>query len=347
MLDPIGIAVTPQRVGPEDNSSLIDLLAATHAAPTAAAPTWHVDTTGEPTPAGTPGEQEPITLEEDRAAREESGERNRQPDGAASRDGAASELANPNAAPLVAVLGPVQIHHAGELAEPSKRGQLTALAAYLALHPGQSRDSMDEAMWPGSRVTLATRNTAMTKLRNWLGTDSDGNDYLPRADTDGYRLHPAIRTDWHVFTELVPNGPARASTADLTAALDMVRDQPFKGVNPRRYIWAERIQQEMTAAIGDVAAELARRALLAEDHRLALKAVMTGLTADPGSETLWRYRLRAHHVAGDRVALRQAADQLTALADELGGDLEDETTVLLEQLLKSGTRPAVTSRRIR
>jgi DNA-binding SARP family transcriptional activator len=187
----------------------------------------------------------------------------------------------------------------------------------------------------------------MTKLRNWLGADLDGNDYLPRADTDGYRLHPAIRTDWHLFTELLPNGPARASTSDLIAALDLVRDQPFKGVNPRRYVWAERIQQDMTAAIGDVAAELARRALLGENYRLALKAVMTGLAAEPGSEMLWRYRLRAHHAAGDRVALRQAADQLTALADELDGDLEDETTELLQQLLKSATRPAVTSRRTR
>jgi DNA-binding SARP family transcriptional activator len=345
MLDPVGLAVTPQRVGPENNGSLIDLLAATHAAPTAAAPTWHVETTGEPGLPETPGEPEPTTLEEHQAPPKESGERNLPPNRAPSPDGAVPDLADPNAAPLVAVLGPVEIHHARELAEPSKRGQLTALAAYLALHPGQSRDSVDEAMWPGSRVTLATRNTAMTKLRNWLGADPDGNDYLPRADTDGYRLHPSIQTDWHLFTELLPNGPARASTSDLIAALDLVRDQPFKGVNPRRYIWAERIQQEMTAAIGDVAAELARRALLAEDHRLALKAVMTGLTAEPGSEMIWRYRLRAHHAAGDRVALRQAADQLTALADELGGDLEDETTELLQQLLKSAPRPAVTSRR--
>jgi DNA-binding SARP family transcriptional activator len=90
----------------------------------------------------------------------------------------------------------------------------------------------------------------------------------------------------------------------------------------------------MIAAIGDVADELARRALSAGDHRLALKAVMTGLAAEPGSEQLWRHRLRAHHAAGDRIALERAADQLTALADELGGELEDETLELLRQLLR-------------
>jgi DNA-binding SARP family transcriptional activator len=204
------------------------------------------------------------------------------------------------------------------------------------MNPGATRDAVDEAMWPGRRVSLATRNTAMAKLRNWLGTDPDGNDYLPRA-ADGYRLHPAIRTDWHLFTELLPDGPASASTAKLVATLDLVRDQPFKGVNPRRYIWAERIQQEMIAAIGDVADELARRALRADDHRLALKAVMAGLAAEPGSEQLWRHRLRAHHAAGDRVALERAADQLTALADELGGELDDETIDLLHKLLSQTT----------
>jgi hypothetical protein len=93
----------------------------------------------------------------------------------------------------------------------------------------------------------------------------------------------------------------------------------------------------MIAAIGDVADELASRALRAGDHRLALKAVMTGLLVEPGSEQLWRHRLRAHHAAGDLVAVERAADQLTVLADELGSELEDETIDLLNQLLRRNT----------
>jgi DNA-binding SARP family transcriptional activator len=237
----------------------------------------------------------------------------------------------------------VEIQHVRELSEPTKRAQLTALAVFLALNPGATRDAVDVAMWPGRKVSLATRNTAMAKLRQWLGTDPDGDDYLPHA-ADGYRLHEAVRTDWHLFTELVADGPTTAPTPNLVAALDLVRDQPFKGVNPRRYVWAERRQQEMIAAIGDVADELASRALRTDDHRLALKAVMTGLLVEPGSEQLWRHRLRAHHAAGDLVAVERAADQLTALADELGSELEDETIDLLNQLLRRNTTEQTVTR---
>jgi DNA-binding SARP family transcriptional activator len=300
VLDPVGLGLTLQRIGTEDHAGLVDLLTATRAEPASAPAPWRVDSI-QTTPTTPGAETSAPTIDKD-------------------------------SAPLVAVLGPVEIQHVPQLSEPTKRAQLTALAAFLAMNPGATREALDEAMWPGRHVSLATRNTAMAKLRNWLGADPDGNDYLPRA-ADGYRLHPAVRTDWHLFTELVADGPATASTPNLVAALDLVRDQPFKGVNPRRYIWAERIQQEMIAAIGDVADELARRALQGGDHRLALKAVMAGLAAEPGSEQLWRHRLRAHHAAGDQVALERAADQLTALADELGGELEDETIDLLHHLL--------------
>jgi DNA-binding SARP family transcriptional activator len=319
VIDPLGLGIRPQRISPKERDGLVDLLASGHAEPTPAAAPWHVDIVTTP-PVG--------ALHAD-----------------SSDDGTAPQNAHEsNGAPMVAVLGPVEIQHAPELTEPNKRGQLTALAAFLALNPGQTRDAVDEAMWPGRRVSLATRNTAMTKLRNWLGTDPDANDYVPRAAADGYRLHPSVRTDWHQFCELLPEGPAKASTTNLRAALNLVRDQPFKGANPRRYIWTERIQQEMIAAIGDVADELARRALHAGDTRLALTAVAAGLAAEPVSETLWRHRLRALHAAGDRSALEQAADQLTALADDLGGELDDETIELLHQLL-SPARPVATSRR--
>ncbi|MGH7129279.1 MAG: hypothetical protein ACREIV_11975, partial [Planctomycetaceae bacterium] len=66
------------------------------------------------------------------------------------------------------------------------------------------------------------------------------------------------------------------------------------------------------------------------------------LTAEPGSEVLWRHRLRAHHAANDRDALEQAIAQLTVLADELGGDLEDQTTQLINELQKP-TRTHVTA----
>jgi nucleoid-associated protein YgaU len=237
-------------------------------------------------------------------------------------------------APLVQVLGRVEVRHARGEVEPSKRRQLTEIAAFLALNPGADHHGLSEAIWPGARALDNTRNTALSKLRRWLGTDQDGNDYVPRVLDDGYRLHPDVRTDWHLWQELLPAGPQQASTETLAAALELVRDKPFAGTNPRRYAWAERDRQDMISAIVDVAHELARRALLDGDAPLARRAAAAGLQTDPGAELLWRDVLKAEWLAGDRPSLVGTADRLSALADDLGDDLEPETVALLEELLQ-------------
>lgn len=239
--------------------------------------------------------------------------------------------------PLVQVLGPVDVLHPVGTVESSKRRQLTEIAAYLALNPGLDRHMLNEAIWPGAPALDNTRNTALSKLRKWLGADPDGADYVPRVIEDGYRLHPDVRTDWHLFQQLLPQGPAAASTPALAAALELVQGKPFAGTNPRRYAWAERDRQEIISAIVDVAHELARRALLEPDATLARSAAAAGLQADPGAELLWRDALKAEWLAGDRAGLETTADRLTALAEELGDDLEPETLALLDELLN---RPA-------
>jgi nucleoid-associated protein YgaU len=244
-------------------------------------------------------------------------------------------------APLVQVLGPVEIRDARGPVEQSKRRQLTEIAAFLALHPGADHHGLSEAIWPGARAVENTRNTALSKLRRWLGADDGGDDYVPRVVENGYRLHPHVRTDWHRWQELLPGGPEQASTATLAAALDLVRGKPFAGVNPRRYAWAEPDRQEMISAIVDVAHELALRALLDGNAPLARRAAAAGLHADPGAELLWRDALKAEWLAGDLTGLATTADRLSALADELGDDLEPETLELLDELLGRPTRRQV------
>jgi LysM repeat protein len=239
--------------------------------------------------------------------------------------------------PMVQILGPVEILRPRGAVEPSKRRQLTEIAAYLALHPGSDHYGLSEAIWPGARAVDNTRHTALSKLRKWLGTSEVGIDYVPRVVEDGYRLHPDVRTDWQLWQALLPDGPGRASTATLAAALDLVKGKPFAGTNPRRYAWAERDRQDMISAIVDVAHELARRALLEADATLARSAAAAGLQADPGAELLWRDALKAEWLAGDHEGLVSTADRLSALAEELGDDLEPETIELLEELLR---RPA-------
>lgn len=243
-------------------------------------------------------------------------------------------------APLVQVLGPVAVLHARGRLESDRRNQLTEIAAFIALHPGFDHTHLDEAKWPGARNLTNTRNSAISKLRRWLGAAADGTEHLPDA-AGGYRLHPDVRSDWHLWLELLPDGPAGASTEALADALELVKGQPFAGVNRRTYAWAERDKQEMISAIGDAAHELARRALVDGDATLARQAAAAGLQADPGAELLWRDALRAEWLAGDLAGLNSTADRLIDLANKLGDDLEPETDELLEELLRRPRQPAV------
>ena len=236
-------------------------------------------------------------------------------------------------APMIQVLGPVELLRPRGTIERSKQRQLTEIAAYLALHPGLDHAHLSEAIWPGAAALDNTRNTALSKLRKWMGTDDRGVDYVPRVLDDGYRLHPDVRTDWHQWLELLPDGPQAATTEALASALELVKGKPLAGTNPRRYAWAERHRQTMISAIVDAAHELARRALLDADATLARGAAAVGLQADPGAELLWRDALKAEWLAGDLAGVTSTADRLCALADELGDDLEPDTVQLLNELL--------------
>ncbi|WP_046771950.1 LysM peptidoglycan-binding domain-containing protein [Jiangella alkaliphila] len=233
--------------------------------------------------------------------------------------------------PRLLMLGAVEVQHAAELGEQTKLGQLTELAMFIAVNPGCDSNAIDEAIWPGSAVTKTTRGTAISKLRRWLGTDAAGSSLLPRTDS-GYTLYPGVRSDWDDWCDLLPDGPARASTADLRAALELVRGRPFSGRGRRRYDWADHLAQEMIATIVDGCHELALRALVDGDPWEALRTSLLGLSVEPGVELLWRDRLKAEAALADRGRLLNSIGKLRAIAAELGGGLEAETEKLIEQL---------------
>ena len=366
ILHPLGLAVRPQRLSAEDLEHLLDLLAVAdlpaetqrRSDPTTPAlieqepsltelgtqlisPTAddldhdhapHALRSGDPAAAQSEPAQDQWRTEPDPFADE--------PIGSGGQPGHTPE----DPPPLVQVLGPVKVLHARGRLKADRRGQLTEIAAFIALHPGLDHSHLDEAKWPGSRNLTNTRNSAVSKLRRWLGTAPDGREYLPDAAAAGYQLHPDIRSDWDLWRDLLPAGPATASTHALAHALQLVKGQPFAGVNHRTYAWAERDRQEMISAIGDGAHELARRALLDGDATLARQAAAAGLQADPGAELLWRDALRAEWLAGDLDRLSSTADRLIYLADKLGDDLEPETDELLNELLSRSaeSRPSGT-----
>lgn len=244
--------------------------------------------------------------------------------------------------PSILLLGLIDVESADGPFEQSKYRQLSEIAAFIALNPGLGHAALDEAIWPGNPVTQNTRNTAISKLRRWFGRDAQGNDYLPRVDA-GYRFHDAVTTDWQLWGEWVGPDPRETPTDRLVEALQLVRGQPFAGVGPRRYAWAEHLKQEMISAIVDAAHELALRGLGGGDARLARRAATIGLQVEPGMELLWRDRLKAEHIAGNRDGINDAIKRLTAITDDLGGDMEDATIALLDELMPQGSRTRSTA----
>ncbi|KOU80412.1 hypothetical protein ADK61_09425 [Streptomyces sp. XY66] len=245
--------------------------------------------------------------------------------------------------PQVQVLGPVTLAGAQGQVGSNRRNHLLEIAAWLVLHPGLGRQDLDNAIWPGLRKTSSTRNTAMSRLRSWLGpnphlpADDPRGAYLP-AVTDGiYRLGPSVTSDWDRFKELYQQGmhhDGQDADVALAHALALVRGRPFADIDPSKYAWAEADIQEMISAIVDVAHELAERRRQVRDYRAAAQAVTKGMLVDSQSELLYRDLFTICHEMGDREGLERAAAQLARINAEEGVDSSPETRGLLRTLLK-------------
>ena len=246
----------------------------------------------------------------------------------------------PLPAPEILVLGPVDLLHAGGKVEPTKRARLLEYAAYLALNPGATHTAIDNAIWPDRKTedNLNTRNPATSKLRRWVGTDPDGNEYLPRHQAgEGYSFLPSVTTDVSRWDELLAQSPMQASTEQLEQALSLVRGIPFEGTHRKRYAWAEPLKQRLISEIVDASYELARRRLMAGRWRAAEQAVVVGLLIEPAQENLWRLRILAAHESRNPAAESEAIERLLTITEQLECDLEPETEQLLAALKTPGT----------
>lgn len=238
--------------------------------------------------------------------------------------------------PLVRVLGCVDlVAPAGPEPSDKDRSQALELIAYLALTPGATNDQLSAALWPGREPKNATRNSAVSRARRWLGADHEGEPYLPIATTSetfGTYSLDGVSTDWENFLAIVGADAATASTASLLHALDLVRGKPFDGVRVGKYTWADPFIREMTASIVDVAHEVARRSLLAGDIRGAKWACAVGLAVTGDDERLWRSAMKAEWLGGDQRALWDLVRRCHDYFADLGVSLESETETLVDQL---------------
>ena len=321
VLNPIGLQIHPQRVDDAAYGHILDMVSLTDDdyvdaeddAEIPAEPTLHdidaVTSAEEPVEAAAPAE-EPV--------------------------GAMATVEGlPLPAPTINVLGPVEMQHATGKVEPTKKGRLLEYAAYLALNPGSSHKSIDDAIWPNRRSedNLNTRNTATSKLRTWMGKNPAGEDYLPRHQAgNGYGFLPEVRADVDHWNALISGAPLRASSENLEAALRLVRGRPFEGHHPRYYGWSESVAQRLISEVVDAAYELSRRRLMEGRWRAAEAAIVVGLSIEPAQERLWRLRILAAHESRSAAAEREAVDRLLTITEELECDLEPETEQLLSAL---------------
>ncbi|MFJ2349689.1 LysM peptidoglycan-binding domain-containing protein [Streptomyces antimycoticus] len=240
-------------------------------------------------------------------------------------------------APEIRVLGPLEVTGVGASGHGPK---LTELAVLLYFRPHRDAAGICEAMDPMNPWSSSTLNSRMYGLRNKLGTDPDGDPYLPRRTrgSDGYNLSPTVRCDWTRFQQLAERGLAAESSASavhcLEQSLGLVRGRPFGG---RDLPWAAPLQQEMISRIVDVAHMLATyRSDPAGgqfDLDAARRAIAVGIDVEPTAELLYRDWMRVEHAAGNRGGLHTAITSLQQANRAFDLDLEPETEHLISLLL--------------
>ena len=233
-------------------------------------------------------------------------------------------------APVVRLLGPIDALNIADGNAMPGRG--LELMAYLLLQTGPASGAqIMKAMWPDKYDPKNNNVRQLAKqLRAVLGNDPDGHLLLPEGRNNvGFTMHPAIRTDWDEFKELIGPDLSRTTNENLVAAIRLVRGEPFTGATKRRGWWGWRsaLEEEMRAAVLDAADELASRALGRGDLEQARMAAHIAEAADPLNEAGWRLELKAALQAGDVEEFNRVVDELYARVGGADPNYElDETT---------------------
>ena len=245
----------------------------------------------------------------------------------------------------VRVLGTIEVLGA---AQPFTSRRALDLVTYLAFHPeGADRDQLRTHIWPSddppSESTLA--NT-VSRARKALGTNEDGDLYLPRVSAKGiYQLRTGVGTDVSRFEALITAARKDAGERgreQLQSALDLVRGTPFTGGAGDMFRWADfGLRTHIECLVDTAAHELATRCLEVGDTDSAKKAVLTSLQLVGVCEQCYRLRLMA--AAENPTEVRQIMAELVHLLKRENNQPESDDLIgpelleLYEHLMSSGS----------
>ncbi|WP_131103425.1 LysM peptidoglycan-binding domain-containing protein [Ornithinimicrobium sufpigmenti] len=197
--------------------------------------------------------------------------------------------------PRLTLLGPVQAKAWGKpLAE--RKGYMTELLAYLAVHPrGVTTAQTAEAFG----ITEARTRDYIGRCRDWLGTDPvTGELHIPHAQeapatrARGVNVYQVLGLlfDVDLFRRLRTRAVARGGTegiGDLKAALRLVQGRPFDQLRRGGWGWlfeGDRLDHHMTCAVVDVAHIVATHDLQTGDLAGARAAAEIAFLAAPEEE---------------------------------------------------------------
>jgi hypothetical protein len=244
-----------------------------------------------------------------------------------------------SAAPVrVGVLGPVDARTPGVL-DATRVPLATEVLTFLALQPSPVHPSVLAAsVWPRG-VTSEVRDATVERVRDWLGTDTEGNHHLRSGDDGRLSLGRDVSVDWHAFCELATrarHAGAREERELLRRALHLVRGEFLQGRPSGRYSWLARTRLE--GSVADVVVDAAHRLSVLctndRDPAGASAAARAGLRLAPGSQLLWRDLLRSEHDGpGGAEAASDAASEMVEVLGGRGASIDAETDALVEELL--------------
>jgi len=323
-LQPLGLELVPQLITPPGQRAVVELISAAGSDETTPAPWWR---DGRQPPDPPPDN---VTY----LGRRFGGWINAGTDGDEPMETRMVEARVGYSHPMLQLLGPIELMDAAGVIPPRAGKQCLEYCAWLLENPRTTAQAMASAL----AVAEGTRRSNMSRLRNWLGSDPDGQPYLPDAYSGRIALHPAVSSDWLQFQIITSPGINRSSTAALRTALEMIKGAPLADAAPGQWHWAEELRTDMISAIRDLGVELTNRALHDNDCDLARWAASRALVAAPGDELLMVARIRTEHQAGNTVETERLTLQVAAQARNLGIDLDPETVMLLQEVMEGQVR---------
>lgn len=316
LLEPAELTISPAALSPTVEASVTELFVTTGTAVTTPAPWWsgHTSHKSHPVNVSRIGPNQESSVAQSRSV---------------------VPSANPPAtAPLVRILGPIELENAAGTVPPRAVKQCIEYCAWLLANPGRTSREMAEQLF----VAETTRRSNMSRLRTWLGTDPAGEPYLPEAYSGRIHLSEAVTSDWLLLGQVLPGDIQTASDDALKSALELVRGAPLADAAPQQWGWAETLRLDLISLIRDAAVVLAERAAESRDLELVRWATAQGLAAAPEDELLQAVRLRAEHRAGNHSEVDRISRRILVRARTLDLDLLDDTVDLLQEITEGQIR---------